>query len=69
MDGTEVGVAGNGSPDGNVKARRPYSRPTVRRIHLRPEESVLGTCKSGSINGPNVANRCTIPTNCSASGS
>ena len=69
MDRTEVRVATNGSSDGTVKKRRPYSRPTVRRIHLRPEESVLGTCKSASVNGPNVANRCVTPTNCSASGS
>ena len=69
MEGTEVRVATNGSSDGTVKKRRPYSRPTVRRIHLRPEESVLGTCKSSGVNGPNVASLCTTPINCSASGS
>jgi len=48
MDRTEVRVATNRSPEGSMKARRAYARPTVQRIHLRPEESVLGTCKSST---------------------
>ncbi len=43
------------------KARRSYTKPAVKRVHLRPEEAVLGACKvSGSV-GPAAANCGVIP--------
>jgi hypothetical protein len=31
--------------------RKPYSKPEVRQIPLRPEEAVLGACKSAASAG------------------
>jgi hypothetical protein len=49
-------------------SRRPYVAPEVRKVHLRPEEAVLGNCKSASANGPGNA-QCTVPSSCFTSGS
>ena len=60
----------NGTPPELLKrGRRGYSRPVVKRVQLRPEEAVLGFCKSGSINGPNIGNNCLGPPACSGNGS
>ena len=32
--------------------KRRYVAPEVKKVHLRPEEAVLGNCKSGSVSGP-----------------
>lgn len=48
--------------------KRPYVTPEVRKVHLRPEEAVLGNCKHGSANGPGNA-ACTSPSSCFTSGS
>ena len=32
--------------------RKPYSKPELRQVALRPEEAVLGACKSNKISGP-----------------
>ena len=34
--------------------RRPYQRPSIERVLLKPEEAVLGSCKAtqGLFNGP-----------------
>jgi len=49
-------------------ARRPYEPPTVLRVELRPEEAVLGSCKTGSSGGPR-AGRCRSAATCSTIGS
>jgi hypothetical protein len=48
--------------------RRPYLRPEITRVPLRPEEAVLGACKSAGIGGPVDAD-CTVPVGCSSIGS
>jgi hypothetical protein len=48
--------------------KKPYIKPTVQQVALRPEEAVLGNCKSGSSSGPAQA-FCTVPSGCSTSGS
>lgn len=49
-------------------AKRPYEPPSVERIALRPEEAVLGACKTGSSGGPR-ASRCRSVATCSTIGS
>ncbi len=53
-------------PDG-AQPKRPYGKPTLRQIELRPEEAVLGACKSGASAGP-AGGACTT-TVCSSIGS
>ena len=35
-------------------ARKPYQQPEARRFPLRPDEAVLGNCKSNSAGGPSA---------------
>jgi hypothetical protein len=35
------------------KRRREYTRPVLRQVPLRPEEAVLGGCKTNTTNGNN----------------
>ena len=46
---------------GNPKAKteqpkKPYVRPEVRQVRLRPEEAVLGFCKNTGYSGPGAPN-------------
>jgi hypothetical protein len=36
--------------------RKPYEKPTVSEIALRPDEAVLGSCKTALVAGPVEAN-------------
>lgn len=36
----------------SLKSRKTYQAPAITRISLRPEESVLGHCKSTTVSGP-----------------
>jgi len=49
--------------------RKPYAKPEVSQIQLRPEEAVLGFCKSTSRSGPVRPVRCSSPFNCLSLGS
>jgi hypothetical protein len=49
-------------------AKRPYAAPTVQRVELRPEEAVLGACKTTAGPGPR-AGRCRSVQTCSTLGS
>lgn len=51
-----------------TRTRKPYSKPTITRFPLRPEEAVLGFCKTSTSSGPNVGN-CRIPSPCFTQGS
>jgi hypothetical protein len=53
--------------DTNV-AKRPYRKPEVTRYPLRPEEAVLGFCKSNASAGPGNGT-CNAVGNCFALGS
>ncbi len=44
--------------------RKAYTRPTLAKVPLRPEEAVLGGCKADTA-GRNVGSGCLIPTPCS----
>ena len=48
--------------------KRPYVKPQIREVELRPEEAVLGNCKKASVAGPLQAG-CNNPGNCSSLGS
>jgi len=50
--------------------RRPYEKPEIKQVALRPDEAVLGACKaaSGSGSGPGGVN-CRTPAPCSTPGS
>ena len=43
--------------------KKPYVRPEVRKVALKPEEAVLGACKTTSQTGPAAAN-CGNPIYC-----
>lgn len=49
------------------RAKREYRRPSLRTIPLRPEEAVLGGCKTATTSGKNSGGgtTCSIPTSCS----
>ena len=46
--------------------RKPYHPPTVKMVPLRPDETVLGGCKTASTSGPNYygGTFCEVPTAC-----
>ena len=50
--------------------KRPYPKPEIQQVALRPEEAVLGACKStsGGGSGPGSGN-CRRPSPCSSLGS
>ena len=50
--------------------KRPYEKPEIKQVALRPDEAVLGACKSatGSGGGPGGSN-CRTPAPCSSFGS
>lgn len=56
--------------DGQEDAPRrlAYEAPSVDRVELRPEEAVLGACKTGESGGPR-ASRCRSAVTCSTIGS
>ena len=45
--------------------KRPYAKPQIQEVPLRPEEAVLGACKTGGVSGPAQA-KCTFPSACSS---
>ena len=47
--------------------RKPYEKPELRQVPLRPEEAVLGNCKTSGVSGP-AASDCTV-LSCSSEGS
>lgn len=51
-----------------LKSRRPYRKPAITQVSLRPEEAVLGACKTMSVGGPGQGT-CGFPAPCSSPGS
>jgi hypothetical protein len=49
------------------REKRSYIKPTIERVDLRPEEAVLGACKTSTSAGP-AASSCTT-LGCSANAS
>ena len=56
------------NPEQPPDARRPYEKPTLSEVALRPEEAVLGNCKVPTISGPAMAD-CASFTGCASLGS
>lgn len=48
--------------------KKPYAKPTLSEVALRPEEAVLGNCKTGAVTGPGQPD-CTFFGGCHSSGS
>jgi len=53
----------------NEKTKKPYAKPEIKRFALRPDESVLGFCKSSTQTGTGGANACNSPAPCRTQGS
>ena len=49
---------------GAHQAKKPYIKPHIQEVPLRPDEAVLGGCKTSSKSGPTQA-KCTVPRKCS----
>jgi hypothetical protein len=49
--------------------KRPYRKPEVIQVPLRPEEAVLGHCKSNANAGPGGSSNCHPFGNCFSLGS
>jgi hypothetical protein len=45
--------------------KKPYAKPEVKRVMLRPEEAVLAACKTAKTSGAGQG-RCNIPSPCSS---
>jgi len=52
-------------PDEREQVRKPYAKPEVQQVSLRPEEAVLGSCKTAAVSGPGQF-RCSSPSACSS---
>jgi hypothetical protein len=52
----------------NPRPKRPYRKPELVLVPLRPEEAVLGVCKGVSAGGPGRASVCSGAT-CRGQGS
>ena len=52
-------------------SKRPYTKPRLEVVSLRPEEAVLGSCKttSGFFSGPAGSGACNFIFTCSTVGS
>lgn len=48
--------------------KKPYRRPEMLVVALRPDEAVLGACKTASANGPGSKGSCS-PAICRSRGS
>ena len=49
--------------------KRPYAKPEIKQVALRPEEAVLGACKGTGGGGPGAGSGCRRPAPCSSLGS
>ncbi|WP_143302018.1 hypothetical protein [Candidatus Entotheonella palauensis] len=38
--------------------KKRYVKPEIRQVPLRPEEAVLGNCKTAGVSGPGSAGTC-----------
>jgi hypothetical protein len=56
------------TPDEPQPGKKPYVKPALSEVALRPEEAVLGNCKSVTISGPAMPD-CTTFGGCSSTGS
>ena len=57
-------MSGRKKQDARVP-KKPYTKPEIKQVQLRPEEAVLGGCKITSQFGP-ALNNCSLPPKCNA---
>ena len=38
-----------------IREKKPYLKPELKQVPLRPEEAVLGNCKLSGVSGPAAA--------------
>jgi hypothetical protein len=55
-------------PQAPAANRKPYEKPALSEVALRPEEAVLGNCKTMGVSGPAQAD-CTSLGGCMTFGS
>jgi len=55
------------SPPDSGATRKRYEKPTLSQVSLRPDEAVLGNCKTMSVSGP--ANSDCVSLGCMTQGS
>lgn len=55
-------------PESSETGKRSYQKPEITQVSLRPEEAVLGACKTPSVSGPSQGS-CKFPSPCSSQGS
>jgi hypothetical protein len=53
------------SNDDADDGKKPYAKPDIRQVSLRPEEAVLGACKVHKVAGPGQKG-CDAPSPCSS---
>ena len=51
-----------------MKKKKFYTKPEIRKVPLRPQESVLGFCKNNNVRGPQIGS-CERPGLCLTLGS
>ncbi|MGA8806228.1 MAG: hypothetical protein WB973_00020 [Thermoanaerobaculia bacterium] len=49
--------------------KKKYEKPEAKRFPLRPDEAVLGFCKTNAASGPSAISGCRGSSACSAPGS
>jgi hypothetical protein len=55
----------NANQTADESDKKPYAKPQIQEVPLRPDEAVLGGCKTSSTSGP-AQHRCNMPSACSA---
>ncbi len=55
-------------PESPEPGKRAYQKPELTEVALRPEEAVLGACKTKNSSGPGQGT-CRAPSACSSLGS
>jgi hypothetical protein len=53
------------SRNNRPEEKKPYAKPQIQEVPLRPDEAVLGGCKTAGVSGP-AQHRCTVPSSCTA---
>ncbi len=59
----------SGKEEGMRVMKKRYAKPEVKQVQLKPEEAVLGFCKTTGTSGPASQGNCKPVGNCSGQGS
>ncbi len=57
-----------GKSDDSLRHKRPYRKPALVVVALKPDEAVLGSCKTAGNSGPGSGGQCR-PSSCRSQGS